>query len=104
MSRPEIVDVWGVGAAPAVPIKLSKGGRAKPPPSRMIVGAAGAAQISKIGNSRPAQKHDLNAQVYAHCAPEAFDKSTAFDQPWGVGGPLWARPASPQNHRGWSGC
>jgi hypothetical protein len=47
--------IFGVWAAPAAPKTIPKGGGLRPPPSGMVLGAAGAAQTPKIDDIRPAQ-------------------------------------------------
>ncbi len=55
LGRPGIVDVWGLGG-PGGPKTILKGGGLRLPPFGMVLGAAGAAQTSKIVDFRPAQK------------------------------------------------
>ncbi len=47
---------FGVWAAPAAPITIPKGGGLRPPPSEIVLRAAGDAQTPKIDDSQPAQK------------------------------------------------
>ena len=54
-SGPEMVNFWGL-AGPGARETLSKGGGLRPPPFGMVFEAAGAAQIPKIGDFRPAQQ------------------------------------------------
>ena len=51
--KSSILEVW---AAPATPKTIPEGGGLRPPPSGMVFGAAGSAQIPKIDDLRPALK------------------------------------------------
>ncbi len=53
----------GVWAAPAAPKTIPEGGGLRPPPSAVVLGAAGAAQTPKIGDCRPKNRVSQN-QAY----------------------------------------